>query len=254
MSFSIDTQQAMTPNERQRWLDWILITSIPLRRIGANDIPIGTASGCLVNYRDRRFILTASHVVKLGSSDWVIELGRDEKKGTEIFRPACFLYLGEMRRGTGEITDADFCYAEVPTDLDPTFRHLTPIGPKSEKRLRHIFDLSAVGKPDANEVYGFSGNIHPELHGTHALVTEATVYPGLRFDKSDGPFYDFKLPVTHPGDDFFEGCSGAPIVDIRGRLVALVSGGDKAESIIHGIALSRYKFAIDFYCNDIRPA
>ena len=174
-----------------------------------------------------------------------------QRRGTEIFRPACFLYLGEKRCGIDEIADVDFCYAEVPTNLESTFQHLTPIGPKSEKRLRHVFDLTTIGKPDANEVYGFSGQVHPERHGSHALVTEATVYPGLRYDKSDGPFYDFKLPVSHPGHDFFEGCSGAPIVDTGGRLVALVSSGDKTENLIHGIALSRYKFALDFYCNKI---
>lgn len=245
----------MTPNDRQKWLDWILITSIPLRKIGPNDVPIGNASGCLVNYRGRRFILTASHAVKLGSSDWVIELGYDEKRGIEIFRPACFLYLGEMT----EIADVDFCYAEVPTDIESTFQYLTPLGPKSEKRSRHVFDFTTVKEPDTNEMYGFSGQVHPERHGTHAMVTEMAVYPGLRYNKSNGPFYEFKLPVPHPGHDFFEGCSGAPIVDTEGRLVALVSHGapeskNVIPNVIHGIALSRYKFALDFYCNDINPA
>ena len=244
----------MTPDEQTNWLEWVLITSIPLKRLGPDDSPIGIASGCLVNYRGRRFILTVAHAVKLGSSDWVIEIGNDEEHGTAIYRPACFLYLGEMKRGTGEISDVDYTYAEVATDLESTFQHLTPLGPKSEKRCRHVFDLAAVGDPDPKEMYAFSGEIHPEMHDSLALVTQPTVYPGLRYIKRDGPFYQFKLPVLHPGHDFFHGCSGAPIVDTHGRLVALVSNGDIPENVIYGIALSRYRFALDFYCNEIPTA
>ena len=243
----------MTPDEQTKWLEWVLITSIPLKQLGSNDSPIGIASGCLVNYRGRRFILTVAHAVKLGSSDWVIQIGDDKEYGTAIYRPACFLYLSEMKRGTGEISNIDYTYAEVATDLNPTFQHLTPLGPKSEKRCRHIFDLAAVSDPDTKEIYAFSGEILPEMHGSLALVTQQTVYPGLRYIKSDGSFYQFKLPVPHPGHDLFQGCSGAPIVDTNGRLVALVSKGDISENVIYGIALPRYTSALDFYCNEIRP-
>ena len=244
----------MTTDERNKWLEWVPITSIPLKRLGPGESPFGFASGCLVNYQGRRFILTVAHAVGLGSSDWVIELGNDEERGAEFYRPACFLYLGEMNPGTGEIGDVDYTWAEVPTNLESTFQLLTPFGPKSEKRRRQVFDLATVGEPDANELYAFSGEIHPEIHASLGLVTEPVLYPGLRYIKSDGPFYQFRLPVTHPGHESFWGCSGAPIVDTNRRLVALVSSGDIPENVIYGIALSRYRSALDFYCNEIRPA
>lgn len=244
----------MTQEELKMWLEWVHLTSIPLRRFAPDESPIGIASGCLVNYRNRRFILTVAHAVELGSSDWAIELGFDERRGTEIYRPHSFLYLGEMRCRTAAITEVDYCYAEVSMDIEPTFQYLTPLGPKSEKQHRHVFDMSKVAEPQANELFGFSGQVHPELHGTHALVTEPTVYPGLRCTRSEGPFYEFALPVPHPGHDSFRGCSGAPIVDTQRRLVALVSSGDEAKNVIYGVSLSRYRFALDFYCNQIRPA
>lgn len=244
----------MTPDEQTKWLKWVLITSIPLKRLGPDDSPIGIASGCLVDYRGRRFILTAAHAVTIGSSDWVIEVGNDTKHGTEIYRPNCFLYLNEMKRGTGEVWNVDYTYAEVAADLAPIFQHLTPLGPKSEKRRRHVFDLADVSDPDPQEIYAFAGEIDPEMHGDFALVTQPTVYPGLRYLKGDGSLYEFILPVPHPGDEFFQGCSGAPIVDTHGRLVALVTSGDISQNKIYGIALSRYRFALDFYCNEIRPA
>lgn len=242
----------MTSDQRNKWLDWVPITSIPLKRLGPERTPIEFASGCLVDYRGRRFILTVAHAVKLDSSDWIIELGNDEERGAEFYQPIGFLYLGEMKRQTSEIADVDFAYAEVPTNLESTFQLLTPFGPRSEKRPRHIFNLATVGEPDAKELYAFSGEIHPEIHASLGLVTEPAVYPGLRYIKSVGPFYQFGLPVPHPGHDFFRGCSGAPIIDTKGRLVALVSYGDISSNLVCGVALSRYRFALDFYCNEIR--
>ena len=244
----------MKQEERQKWLQWVLLTSIPLRRYAPDETPVGLASGCLVDYRCRRFILAAAHAVKLGSSDWAIELGYVDGKGTEFFRPSSFLYLAEMTRGIAAINEIDYCYAEVPVDIEPTFQHRTPLGPKSEKLPRHIFDLSMVTAPDTNELFAFSGQVHPELHENIALVTEPTVYPGLRYTKSEGPFFEFMLPVTHPGHDSFRGCSGAPIVDTKRRLVAIVSYGDDEKNTIYGVALASYKFALDFYCDEIRPS
>jgi hypothetical protein len=243
----------MISDEQKKWLEWVLITSIPLKRLAADDLPIGIASGCLVNFRDRRFLLTVSHAVALGLSDWVIQLGDGGEMGTEIYRPFAFLYPQEIRRSTGEILNVDFTFAEVSTDIEPTFQQLTPLGPMTEKRQRHIFDLDAVGNPDENELYAFAGEINPEMHGTFAFVTQPTVYPGLRYVWSDGLFHQFQLPVPHPGHSYFKGCSGAPIVDINERLVALVTGGDEERNIIYGMSLSRLKSTLDFYCNDIHP-
>jgi hypothetical protein len=242
----------VTPDEQKKWLEWVLITSIPLKRLAPDGLPIGVASGCLVNYRNRKFILTVSHAVELGLSDWVIQLGDDEI-GTEIYRPFSFIYPHEIRRSTGEILNVDFTFAEVAVDIAPVFQHLTPRGPMSERIFRHIFDLTAIGDPELNELYAFSGEINPEVHGTYALVTQPTVYPGLRYVGTDGLSHQFQLPVPHPGHSYFKGCSGAPIVDSRGRLAALVTGGDEERSVIHGMTLSRLKSTLDFYCDGIRP-
>ncbi|MDN5943211.1 MAG: hypothetical protein L0H94_15135 [Nitrospira sp.] len=243
----------MTPEECDRWLDWVRITGIPLKRLGPGNTPVDIASGCFVAYQDRRFILTVSHAVELGSSDWVIELGYDDKRGTEIYRVARFCYPGEINQRTGESSVADFTFAEIPVDLESTFHLLTPFGSMSVKRQRHVFDLEAAGNPDINELYAFTGEIHPRP-GSSGLVTQPVIYPGLRYVESTGPVHFFRLPVSHPGHDDFRGCSGAPIVDSKRNLVSLVSGGNIESNVILGIALSRYKIAVDFYCKNIRPA
>jgi len=244
----------VTKSELKDWIKWIHLTSIPLRRFAPDESLKGVASGCLLNYRGRRFILTVAHVVRSNPSGWALEIGFDEGKGLEIYRPSCFLYLDEVRRGTAELIEANYCFAEVPLDVNPTFQHLPPRGPLSEKQLRYIFDISEFAEPDTNELYGFSGEVHPEIHGSHAVHIEPNVYPGLRYTKSEGHFHEFILPVRHPGHGSFEGCSGAPIVDTRHRLIALVSRGDIKTNVIYGVSITRYRFGLDLYCSKIRPA
>ena len=54
----------------------------------------------------------------------------------------------------------------------------------------------------------------------------------------------FSLKGKHPGHEEFEGCSGAPILDGDGNVVALVCGGNTYSNTIRGISLSRMKIPI----------
>lgn len=223
----------------------MLITSIPLRQLDAADAPVGIASGCLVDYASRRFLLSVQHAVKRESAGWVIDLGYEPGKGTAIYRPHSFNYIAEMTRGSGVMRHVDFCFTEVASDLISTYQHRTP-QVISDERPRHVFDIDLSTAPDTKQIFAFAGQVKAEMHGSTALVTEMTVYPGLRYVRSEGEFHIFELPVPHPGHDFFRGCSGAPIVDMNRQVVALVSSGDTESNTIRGVSLSRYKSALDF--------
>lgn len=67
----------------------------------------------------------------------------------------------------------------------------------------------------------------------------------LEFVGSEDDYYKFKLPVKHPGHEYFRGISGAPIIDTNGNTVALVCHGDESENLIYGIMLKQYKSALD---------
>jgi hypothetical protein len=119
----------------QEWLEWVLVTSIPLRRLNLPDVPIEFASACLVDYRGRRFLLSVQHAVDMGSKDWIVDLGYESGKGTAFYRPYSFNYV---IRGSGSIRGIDFCYTEVPSDLISTYQHMTPRGILDE-RVRDVF-------------------------------------------------------------------------------------------------------------------
>lgn len=235
----------------KKWLNWMGLTSVPLRKLSADKLPIGIASGTLIDWADKRFLLTVSHAVDLNNTDWVIELSYDPGKGTEVYKPRYFMYLGEMSLNTGEMAEVDYAYCEIPKDVQPSFQLLTPRGPLSEKTPRHIFTDKDIVEPEAAQVYAFSGQVFPEFHEPSGLLTQATVYPGLKYLHSQGHFHVFKLPVKHPGHESFQGCSGAPIVDTNGKIVALVSEGCEQDDLVYGINMNKYKFSLDFYCREI---
>ena len=230
------------------WLRWVLITSVPMRHLDELGKPLGIASGCLVLCAGRKFILSARHAAPPESKGWAIELGYDPKNGTEMYWPKSFSYMAEMKKGSGILDEVDFCFAEVAVDVESTYAHRTPYS-VSDVRPRHIFRIEDFVEPSPTGIYAFAGEVKPEMHGPDAIATEMNVYPNLRFLHSGGAYHVFQLPVDHPGHESFRGCSGAPIVDMEHRVVALVSSGDEGSGTIKGVAISRAVTALRWYCN-----
>lgn len=231
----------------KEWLTWSVATSIPLRRLGPDGGLLEIASGCLVTYGGRKFVLTVSHAVSRASQGWALELGADSEHGIEMCWPNAFLYMGEMQKGSATLQELDLCFAEVGNDVQSTYAHRTPVS-VSDERLRHVFSASEFSEPSVEATYAFAGEVKPEVHGALGVVTEMNVYPGLRFIRQEGRYFVFKLPVEHPGHIFFKGCSGAPIVDMDRKVVALVCNGNEASDEIRGIAISAAVTGLQWYC------
>jgi len=58
--------------------------------------------------------------------------------------------------------------------------------------------------------------------------------------------------MKHPGHDDFRGCSGAPIIDTKGNVVALVCHGDDASDEIFGISIKDYQLSLDILVGNIK--
>lgn len=177
--------------------------------------------------------------------NWGIEIKYEGQKGTQIYRPGGFHYLGEMTPGCSKIREIDFSYTEVAADLCSFFQEITPKGEILSEHPRGIFSPQFDIVPSTEETYGFSGQVLPEMHGSDTLATEHRVYPGLKYQGTENGYHSFKLPVPHPGHEHFQGCSGAPILDTRGNVVALVCYGEIESNLIYGISLAQYKMALD---------
>lgn len=236
-------------SNQDEWHNRILLSSIPLRKVDDAMLPVGVASGCLIDYLGTRIILSVFHATKR-DDDWVIEVKYEYGTGTQIYRPGRFHHLGEMKLGIAEVNVIDFSYREVSSDIETYFQEVSPSGAIGLEKVREVFKPDFSVQPNTNEIYGFAGQVIPEMHGISALVTKTQVCHGLKFIGTESDYHVFELPFPHPGDKRFQGCSGAPIIDTKGNVVALVCHGDIVRNAIFGISLNKCKIALDVTYGD----
>jgi hypothetical protein len=207
-------------------------------RLGEDDDTLGLATGAMMDYEDHRFIVSVEHAIKRHTLGWALVLEQDGKGRLKLYRPNEFAYVGEFKRSIATIRHLDLCLAEVQSGLESWYEYRTPRG-LFDRHPHHVFKAEAMAEPDRGGVFAFSGHVRHERHGHDAIVSDVVVYPGLRYTHSEEEVLHFSLPVTHPGHESFEGCSGAPIVDMNRKVVALVTGGDTSTNSIRGIAIER---------------
>lgn len=232
--------------QTMQWLHFVSLTSIPLCKLDEDELPCGVASGCLVNIGGRKLILSVSHATKDGH--WVAEMRFDpERQKTLVHHFGDVWSVVHLSQNTSMREDLDFSFTEVPTDFFSVMQERNSAGRVIAERQRHEFKTSLQDLPDASEIYAFSGRVRPAKLDETTFWSEPTVYPGLKYLRTDGHYNIFKLPVSHPGHEAFKGCSGAPIVDRNGVVVALVCSGDIAEATIVGVSVQRIAGAIQTY-------
>lgn len=234
----------------QVWIDWVLVTSIPLCHFDESKAPDNFASGCLIEYRNKRFLFSVCHAIDRTSDGWMAYNGFEPGKGSVWYPLGLFNYVSEIAIGSRIFKEIDFCFTEVSENFLPLFQYHT-FQALSDERPRHVFQTDLSALPSDDQIFGFSGKVEPEAHGLNAVITTAVVYPGLRFLRTESEYHVFQLPVPHPGHKLFQGCSGAPIVDMNKNVVALVCDGDSESNTIRGVSLARYKSALEFFCNQV---
>ncbi len=233
------------------------VSSVQLAAINDVKLPAGFASGCLMDYFGHRLLLTVAHAAH-GGPPLALALGWEPAmRRMKLWKLAELNFLGRAQLETGkalgemDIAEVDFAYVEVPADLEPRLEKVDPqTGHILESRACKVWPASAIAEPKAGVHYGFAGHTKPSLED-HSLLaedvkfccTELRVCFPLTLVGQHDDMCAFQLPVEHPGHDFFKGCSGAPIIDEKGRIVALVCQGSIEDSMIYGISLRRYQFS-----------
>lgn len=232
------------------WAAKLILSSISLRQLGVDRMPIDFASGCLINYHGKRLILTVSHATK-NEGNWAIEVRAENGIGTQVYQIGAMMFLEVGNINTGNIKDIDFSYATIPNDIAPYYHELNPQGQITTSIPREIQTLNFDIEPDDSKKYGFSGTT---MFSTDSwfLFTENRLVFDMTYQGMEGDLYEFKLPKKHPGHKYFKGTSGAPIMDDDGNVVALVCEGDVDEDLIYGISIRQYKSALDIETGNVR--
>ena len=242
----------ITPEQGREWRQWLLVTSIPLVHLSPDNQVLGLGSGTMVDHAGGRYVLAAEHVVKRDSSGWAVVVQQHGEGQLEYYRPNAFVYLGEFQRSTAAMRFIDICAARLPSDFKSWYEYRTPSG-LFDKRPHHVFGAGSIERPISDQIYGFCGQVRTEQHGPGVFASDMVVYPGLTYAQSEEEMHHFNLPVPHPGHDAFQGCSGSPICDIHGNLVAIVVGGSRELNTVRGVAVQRVIPALEFLSSSAVP-
>lgn len=230
-------------------------SSVQLVRLKGEGVPNGVASGCLVDYCGRRLVLSVSHATG-DQLNWAIQLRYvPGQRCTEAHQIGSMNFLSKGVLGQSGLTDVDFAYAEVPADLVALRQDVdSATGRVLSQTPIDAHALTPSSEPNPDREFGFCGMVKPDLQqrgDQMELGGELRVYRKLTFSRTDGDYHYFKLPFPHPGHDHFQGCSGAPILDEAGTVVALVCGGCAAHDELWGISLRAYQTPLDIFVGNV---
>jgi len=228
-------------------------SSVALVKIGDKNEILGMASGCLIDFQGSRILLTVAHAVN-EEPPMRLEIAWDEQEGQtktcklDPIIPFELTLKPELQNL--KMNGLDFAYQKLSTNQIPLFQKLNPNGNGKilSSRPRKVYCESAIQSPKVDTLYGFAGRTQPvreKFPGFTILSSTLRVCYGLTFVGEIYGMHVFQLPSKSPGHDFFRGCSGAPIVDIEGNVVALVCRGCVEESLIYGFPIERYKVLLE---------
>jgi len=214
----------------------------------ANPKPEGFGSGCLVKYLDRLFFISVFHVTRGELTTFLEPNLPSSKEGTPLapIGGLCSFDLFKLTEGIDIKEFEDLLQNPLET-LDITFAEIKhPIellqpamdfgffkieeGPKVQLYLEN------VAEPNKETTYGFYGKVKPKYKGIYLEMTP-TLKDRLKFYRTNKYFHIFLAPEIIKDKADYQGCSGAPILDDDGNLVALACQIRVGTKMIYGFSI-----------------
>jgi hypothetical protein len=221
----------------------LLLATVPLVEVDSALNPIRPCSGCVVQYRGVRLLLTVQHSTG-NEGNWAAVDRYDPEMGLRLYQLGPLHFLLSARLGEEDITSVDLAFVRVPDDFAPVWQQITPRNGIEMTAPRIVLSTTLMDVARANIVYGFAGMVHVD-RTTSELFGDAQCENNLTLFSEDADWYHFALNHPHPGDDEYRGCSGAPVLDAGGRLVALLAGRSAFQNCVRATPLARYRAALD---------
>jgi len=232
----------------------IFLSSVQLNQLNIQGMPVGFASGAIINYSNKHILLTVSHATG-NNKNWAIQLKYVPEKGSLHHQLGAMNFLAMATLDNPKFKDIDFSYVDIPENIIAYRQEIEfPDKVKSEHPIS-IHQTNLIDIPCIEENYGFCGMVfptHEEHFGKKCVGGELRIYQGLKYLRTEDDYHVFKFPFEHPGHEHFEGCSGAPIINEAGCIVGLLCKGCIETNEIYAISLSKYKIAIDIHVGNIK--
>jgi len=140
----------------------------------------------------------------------------------------------------------DICFAEIINqDVDLLQPEMDFGVFKVDSGLKFPLFMEDAVVPSKDERYGFYGKIMPEYEGITLKMTPSFKH-SLKFHRAQDHFYIFLAPKIITKKEDYEGCSGAPILDSQGRIVALACAVRTGSTMIYGFSIQECKKLLDY--------
>ena len=237
-------------------LEKLKYSTLLLRKSNKKSPPKGIASGCILKYKGTDFFLTVQHIYsnanKGKDEDWGILCGANLKNGAAMYFPGAMGFGIKIPNNPQNIeklsealasekcvnilksqgaTDVDFAYAKIDFPQVQSIQASPSLILTYDEPFQIIEDdLNTL--PSELETYKFWGNIKPgekvdtliQVEGSQfpCHITEIVCYDNLKYTGQKGDRFLFEISMNID-PDFVRGCSGAPIFDSKGNLVALLT-------------------------------
>jgi hypothetical protein len=242
------------------------LSSISIHNLDEQNTPLSSASGCIIKYKDTRFLLTVAHATGI-KGRWGVQLEYDDQnKGIKYFIPQySWLFHGKI---TEQIVNGnldsdlesllkdfeiiDFSYAILPEEYNPMDEFIDLEENIKYFRPKRVIETDLSTKLAADDRFSFYGHIRTEIDEQNKrLLLNEQYQQDIEFiGDFNQHFYRFKLPQTIKSIYDFKGCSGGPILNQDGELVSLVVAGYENTNILLGINLEKFKIALDVELDD----
>ncbi len=209
-----------------------VLTSIPLVRTGTNGFPDNAVSGCLIQFPEARVLVTTRHQLS-GEGNWALEVETVDGGQTRLF----------SLDGIVPLDGPDLAVRTVPTHVLPVLQLMAERGRVIHAEPRMIVRHDRITLPNRRRRYGFAGRSGRD-RVDRFVVGDLRVEFDLKYVGDEDACFIFDLGKDHPGDDHYRGCSGAPILDREGTLVALVRGPSRRPRAITAVPLYPHRGAI----------
>ncbi|MBL0910925.1 MAG: hypothetical protein IBJ09_01025 [Bacteroidia bacterium] len=221
--------------------------------------PIDFGSGFLLNYLNRTFFVSVSHVTDKNGLITTLEtnLPFDEKgpilktiKGICYFDMINFKNVDPVKSSkdfedllqNGKRLDIAFAEITEPIELMQPEIDFGKFKVEAGSKLPLFMDDATT--PVEGESYGFYGLIGQDYIGKYLKMTPTFKYGLVYHQTTPYGFYKFLAPSIVRRKDF-EGCSGAPILDSQGRIAAIACKVASGTKIIYGFPIQECKRLID---------
>ena len=237
--------------------------SLPLYVMDGKEI-IGFGSGVIVEYKKRYFLCTAEHLIKQNKYSIGIQRGFLSEKGVEIltFDDFSFLKYTKLDKLIPENLNLAIKSFENKNALDIAIREVKllngliqqqisiPIGKDTVEiplGSKCIIPINLKYNINKKSIFSVAGMINSQKTNLERFSIEPRLITGMKFSNITNFLIEFNLGCPIENYSFFKGCSGAPIFNVNGNMIALLIGGDEdvKKPFVYGFRFDKIKEFIE---------